>query len=260
MNLQPLDSVAAQQTDAIVLRMTPWSETSLIGSLFTRDFGKISVVAKGARRPKSPFEAALDLLSVCRVVFIEKSTDSLNVLTEAKLSRRFRTANGQLLRLYCAYYVVELLEKFTDEHDPHSELFELAQDTIRQIERAELEPRALVLRFEMQMLRLLGQLPSLRLCAQCGIKVEDSGWISYGLISTGVLCQSCSAGVGQKMRIPIAVRDYVESFAGQSWQSIPLTGYTEHHRATIRAMISKTFTCMLDQRLKLHPYLEELGR
>jgi DNA repair protein RecO (recombination protein O) len=240
--------------------MTPWSETSLIGSLYTRDFGKISVVAKGARRPKSPFEAALDLLSVCRVVFIEKSGDSLNVLTEAKLSRRFRTNNGKLLRLYCAYYVVELLEKLTDENDPQSELFDLAQATIRQLEQVELDERATILRFELQLLRLLGHLPSLRLCAQCGVTVEATGWINYGLVSTGVLCQTCSSGVGQLMRIPAAVRDYVEAFADESWQSIPLTNYTANYRPTIRAMINKTFTCMLDQRLKLHPYLEELGR
>lgn len=252
--------MAAQQSDAIVLRMTPWSETSLIGSLYTRDFGKISVVAKGARRLKSPFEAALDLLSVCRVVFIEKSGDSLHVLTEAKLGRRFRMVNSQLLRLYCAYYVVELLEKMTDEHDPLSELFDLAQDTIRRFEQVELEPRATVLRFEIQLLRLIGQLPSLRRCVQCGNIVEAVGWITYGLVSTGVLCPSCTAGVGQTMRIPVTVRDYVETFTGDDWQSIPLTIYTDSHRSIIRTMMNKTLTCMLDQRLKLHPYLEELGR
>ncbi len=60
----------AEQTDALVLRLIPWSETSFIASIYTREFGKLSVLAKGARRPKSPFEAALDLLSICRVVFI----------------------------------------------------------------------------------------------------------------------------------------------------------------------------------------------
>jgi DNA repair protein RecO (recombination protein O) len=240
--------------------MTPWSETSLIGSIYTRDHGKISVVAKGARRPKGPFEAALDLLSVCRVVFIEKSGDSLNLLTEAKLARRFRTVGGQLLRLYCAYYVVELLEKMTDEHVPQGELFDLAEETIRRLEQIESDPRATVLRFELQLLRLLGHLPSFRLCAQCGETVEATGWITFGFISTGVLCAKCSNGAPQLMRIPVNVRDYLDSFAAESWKSMALTGYVEKHRSTIRALMNRTFTCMLDQRLKLHPYLEELGR
>ncbi len=250
-----------QQSDAIVLRMTPWSETSLIGSIYTREFGKISVVAKGARRPKSPFEAALDLLSVCRVVFIDKSAESLCVLTEAKLAKRFRTHDGQLLRLYCAYYLVELLEKLTDQHLPQPELFDLAADTIRQLELPDVEIRSAVLRFELQILRLTGHMPSFRLCASCGNEVQaNHGWLTFGPLSCGVLCETCSQGARQLMRIPAVVRDFVEGFSIQAWQSVPLNSYVDSHRATIRAMMTKTFTCMLDQRLKLHPYLEELGR
>lgn len=250
-----------QQTEALVLRMTPWSESSLIGSLYTRDFGKVSVVAKGARRPKSPFEAALDLLSVCRVVFIDKSTDALYVLTEAKLVQRFRTIDRQLLRLYCAYYVVELLEKLTDQHDSQPHLFEMTVDTLRSLERKEVEVRAAILRFEIQLLRLTGHLPSFQLCAQCGNQVQSHGdWINYGPLSTGVLCSQCAPGSRQLMRIPVVVRDFVETYADANWQTIAMDHYIDHHRATIRAMMTRTFTCMLDQRLKLQHYLEELGR
>ena len=49
-------------------------------------------MAKGARRPKSPFEAALDVLALCRIVFLNKNSDAMGLLTEAKLERRFRSA------------------------------------------------------------------------------------------------------------------------------------------------------------------------
>lgn len=75
----------AEKTLAIVLRVVEFSETSCIATLFTRDFGKIGALAKGARRPKSPFDSALDLLAVCRIVFIDKSADVLDLLTEARL-------------------------------------------------------------------------------------------------------------------------------------------------------------------------------
>ncbi len=204
--------LSAEQTDAIILRTFPWSETSLVVHLYTREFGKRSMLAKGARRPKSPFEAALDLLSFSRVVFISKSGDTLDILTEAKLEQRFRGGTQDLLRLYCGYYVAELLDKLTEKGERQPEVFELALATLQALANPGLEIRAIVLRFELQMLRCLGQLLSFRRCAQCGIEVDDSpalgnrlqqtqtksrpgglshGGYVFGLIAGGVLCADC---------------------------------------------------------------------
>ena len=93
-------------------------------------------MAKGARRPKGPFESALDLLGLCRIVFLRKSSDALDLLTEAKLERRFRPPGGELSNLYAAYYVAELLNELTDIHDPHPELFDVADETLRALAAA----------------------------------------------------------------------------------------------------------------------------
>jgi DNA repair protein RecO (recombination protein O) len=110
--------MSLEKTDAIVLKTVEWSETSLVVTLFTKDFGKISAIAKGARRLKSPFESALDLLSLSSVVFLKKSGESLDLLTEAKLLRRFRSAQVGLLPLYCGYYASELVNALTENHEP----------------------------------------------------------------------------------------------------------------------------------------------
>ena len=59
--------MSLEKSEAIVLRVVPWSETSMVVTLFTRDFGKLSAIARGARRLKSPFESALDLLAKSQV-------------------------------------------------------------------------------------------------------------------------------------------------------------------------------------------------
>ena len=122
--------MSLEKTTAIVLRVVEFSETSCIVTMMTREYGKITVMAKGARRPKSPFEAALDVLSVCRIVFIKKHSATMDLLTEAKLERRFRAAASSLDRLYAGYYVAELLKLLTDDADPHPDLFDLAIRTI----------------------------------------------------------------------------------------------------------------------------------
>ena len=119
--------MSTEKSLALVLRVVDFSETSVVTTLFTEDFGKIGALAKGARRPKGPFESALDLLAVCRIVFIHKTSDALDLLTEAKLERRFRSAARDLSRLYAGYYVAELLHDLTDTSDPHPVLFHCAE-------------------------------------------------------------------------------------------------------------------------------------
>src|SRR3954471_23803918 len=97
--------MAAEKAQAIVLRTTDWSETSRIATLWTRQFGKVRALAKGGRRLKSAFENALDLLTVCDIVLLRKTSGSLDLLTEARVVRRYPRLRADLAALYGAYYV-----------------------------------------------------------------------------------------------------------------------------------------------------------
>src|SRR5262245_41910885 len=100
--------MAAEKAVGIVVRTTDWSETSRIATVWTREFGKVRVLAKGGRRLKSNFEVALDLLSVCSIVLLRKSS-GLDLLTEARAEERFGGLRSNLRALYAGYYIAELL-------------------------------------------------------------------------------------------------------------------------------------------------------
>src|SRR5262245_13389646 len=140
--------MASEKSRAIVLKVVEFSETSCVLTLFTEDFGKIGALAKGARRPKSPFEGALDVLALVRIVFLRKSSDTLDLLTEARLERRFRSAQRDLARLYAGYYVAELLAELTDTGDPNRDLFVAADQTLIALDQG-LPLSEAVLRFEL---------------------------------------------------------------------------------------------------------------
>ncbi|MEK6247776.1 MAG: DNA repair protein RecO, partial [Planctomycetales bacterium] len=152
--------MSAEKTSAIILRLVEFSESSSVVTMWTREFGKVGALAKGARRQKGPFDSALDLLTRCRVVFLRKSSGGLDLLTEAKLEHRFRPKDGDLNCLYAGYYLAELLLSLTDDYDPHPELFDLAERTLADLADGQ-DVSVLLLRFELQALRLLGHLPSL---------------------------------------------------------------------------------------------------
>src|ERR1700681_2988036 len=108
-----------ERATALVIRGTDFSETSRIVTLWTKELGKVRALAKGGRRLKSNFDVALDLLTVCSIVLLRKSSGSLDLLTEAQVVERFPRLRTQLPALYAGYYIAELLADWTEDYDPH---------------------------------------------------------------------------------------------------------------------------------------------
>jgi DNA repair protein RecO (recombination protein O) len=242
----------AEKAIAIVLRLVDFSETSLVVTLFSREFGKIRALAKGGRRPKGPFESALDLLNVCRIVFLRKSSDALDLLTEAKLERRFRAAARDLSSLYAGYYVAELLNDLTDDYDPHPALFDAACDTLAALAAGQGTVAGHVLRFELTALALLGHLPSLAACAECGAAVGSEGRVAFGLLAGGVLCARCRPGKRHVVSISGEALRLLQRFASKGGSDEP-----PERRALgeLRGVLNQYLYQLLGHRPKLHGYL-----
>ena len=245
--------MASEKAIAIVLRTVDFSESSSVMTLFTREFGKIRALAKGARRPKGPFESALDLLAICRVVFLRKSSDALDLLTEAKLERRFRPAGGELSNLYAAYYVAELLSELTDDDDPHVELFDAAEQALAALASSR-DVAAIVLRFELTALRVLGHLPSLDTCVECGAAVESDGRVPFGQLAGGVLCKSCRVGQKQVILVSAPVLAALKRFSAP----VASTGDEALDRRVggeLRAVMNRYVAHLLGHEPRMHRFL-----
>jgi DNA repair protein RecO (recombination protein O) len=251
--------MASEKTQAIVLRVVEFSETSVVVTLFTEHFGKVGALAKGARRPKGPFESgALDLLALVRIVFLRKSSDALDLLTEAKLQRRFRSAQRDLARLYAGYYVAELLSDLTDDGDPHPELFALADRTLLALDSGRPVAQT-VLHFEVVALRLLGHLPSLTECVGCGRPVETNGRVPFGLTAGGVLCPQCRPGQRQVASVSSQVIRTLRQFAeaGDDWPELTLE---ESIRGELRGVWNNYLAHLVGHKPRMHEYLGVLAR
>jgi DNA repair protein RecO (recombination protein O) len=243
--------MSSEKTRAIVLRVVDFSESSSVVTLFTEDFGKVGALAKGAKRPKGPFEGALDLLALVRIVFLHKSSEALDLLTEAKLERRFRSAERSLARLYAGYYVAELLSELTDNGDPHRELFQAADRALTALDAG--EPIAeTALAFELVALREAGHAPSLDQCVVCGQSVETQGRVPFGLTAGGVLCGECRPG-----------RRGVVSVSGEVIQALATASEAQNGVLRIepaiggelRAVMGQYFAHLVGHRLRMSSYL-----
>lgn len=134
-----------------LLQHRPYRETSLILDVLTRDFGRVSILAKGVRKARSDKAGLLRPFLPLQLSF--RGRAELKTLTHVELSEVSLSLQG--LSLYCGFYVNELIGHFLDKFDPHPEVFQLYRDCLRNLsENTEIER---VLRiFELNLLISVG--------------------------------------------------------------------------------------------------------
>lgn len=247
--------MTAEKSEGLILRVTDFSETSRIVVLFTREFGKISGLAKGGRRLKGPFESALDLLSTCQIVFLRKNTSGLDLLTEAKLVSRFHPQERDLSCLYAGYYVAELLSGLTEDYDPHLALYIAAQDALSAF--AESETMLLgVIRFELVLLREIGQLPDFEFCAACGTELTEGRTFGFWVSESGLICPDCQKEEYTQISIHAGTAAALRLLSGESEQAWKRLSLTRGQLKEVKHVTTAAICHAMGKRPKMLKYLE----
>jgi DNA repair protein RecO (recombination protein O) len=146
---QKLTRVDAQP--AFVLHSYPFKETSLVIELVTRDFGRVGVVARGARRPRSALRGVLLAFQPLLVSWAGKG--ELHTLVRAEWHGPYQPLKG--LGLVCGFYLNELMLKLLPRHDAHEQLFDTYMQTLRAL-TPQADPATILRAFEKNLLRELG--------------------------------------------------------------------------------------------------------
>jgi DNA repair protein RecO (recombination protein O) len=147
-----------ESTEGIILRVRPLTETSLIIHWLTPGLGRLATVAKGARRPKSPFGGKLDLFYAADFSFSRSRHSELHLLREVSLRETHGAIRQDLWKLQQASYAAAFIEQVTELETPLTEFFALTRTFLRQLcaHPPEVAP---VLGLELKLLRELGMEP-----------------------------------------------------------------------------------------------------
>jgi DNA repair protein RecO (recombination protein O) len=145
----------ADHEPGYVLHTYPYKETSLIVELFTRRFGRVALLARGARRPRSAMRGMLLSFHPLRLSF--SGSAELGNLIAVEWAGALQPLAGQ--GLMCGFYLNELLLRLLPRDDPHEALFDVYAEALARLSR---DPSAAVLRgFEKRLLAELGYAPLL---------------------------------------------------------------------------------------------------
>jgi len=149
-----------ESATGIVLRTRPLTETSLIVQWLTPNFGRIATVAKGARRPKSPFAGKLDLFYLADFSFSRSRSSDLHALREAGLRETHGALRRDICKLRQAAYAANFIAQATETETPLPAVFELLREFLDCLCGQKSGPQP-VFAFELKLLQELGLEPDL---------------------------------------------------------------------------------------------------
>lgn len=175
------------RTEAVVLRRTDFGEADRLLTLYSREYGKIKAIAKGARKPQSRKTGHVELFMRSRF-FIAKGR-SLDIITQAESIDPYVDLRTDLIRATYASYAVELLDRFTVEEDKHIEIYDLLVDALGWFATAD-SPFLVARYYELHLLALAGFHPRLFQCVSCHKAIEEQDQF-FSVKLGGVLCPDC---------------------------------------------------------------------
>lgn len=149
-----------ESATGIILRTRPLTETSLIVQWLTPEFGRLATVAKGARRPKSPYAGKLDLFYTADFTFSRSRSSELHNLREVKLLETHAAIRSDLGRLEQAAYAAAFIEQATETETPLPEIYALLTSFLTWLCANRPEPQS-AFALELKLLRELGMEPDL---------------------------------------------------------------------------------------------------
>ncbi|HSJ10813.1 MAG TPA: DNA repair protein RecO [Longimicrobiales bacterium] len=227
--------MALTATDAIVLQVFPYGDTSRIVRLLTRDAGVQSAIAKGALRPRSRY-AMLEPFAQGNASLYIRTTRDLQTLGAFELTRARQGLGRDLLRFGGASLVAELVLRTASE-DPNPGIFDVVAaglDRLLASDDSSLEVSVLAVVWHI--IAELGFTPQLDTCTACGKDIADAAEASFDYAAGGLRCDGCAAGQPGR-RIPARARTALALFARGETTHVAVTEghwrllsrYLEHH-------------------------------
>jgi DNA repair protein RecO (recombination protein O) len=245
------------RTEAIVLRRQNLGEADRILTLYTRDYGKLKVVAKGVRKPQSRKAGHVELFAQSDVL-IARGRSSLDVLSQADLLDAFSPIREDLIRATYAAHFIELLDAFTEEADSSPPLYQLLADGLGWLGQTG-DLRRTARYYELHLLGLAGYRPELFTCVVCGEPLQPRDQF-YSAADGGVICPACGSAHPRTQPISLNALKVLRYMQTRPFEVVEQLTLRPAVLAETEHILHSTLTYHLERRLKSVAFLKRLQR
>ena len=192
-------------TPAILLRRLDYGDFDVIITFFTLQKGKVSVIAKSAKKSTKRFGGVLELFSELQIMAGSGRGKGLSVLQEAVLKQPFSSIRADYRKTAYASYWSELIYNWVEENFKQTTLYYLFEHVLYELDAGKIDPQALNILFQMRFLGLSGHRPNFNHCGLCQKELADikDDHIAIDLQRGGIVCGKCSSGAAPRTSLGI---------------------------------------------------------
>lgn len=186
-------------SEALILSSTPYSNTSLICNLFTKEYGRISIISKGARTLKNPHRAILQPLHFIDLHYYYKPKRNIQLLKEATINKHFFNIADNYTKMMYSYNILDITNQICKIENPNEIIFRLIKSVLLNIDICKDADIDLYYSFfQLQLLRYLGFQPLIDICAICNVILDEA---IYDESIGQLVCCKCNQNHGHQTKI-----------------------------------------------------------
>jgi len=244
------------RTEAVVLRRGDFGEADRLLTVYSPEHGKLRLVAKGVRRPRSRKAGHLEPFT--RVTLLLARGRDLDVITQAQAIEHFTPLREDLVRLAHAAYVVELLDRFTVQEGESRALYRLLLETLERLASGE-GPDVTVHYYELRLLELVGYRPELFHCVACRAEIAPvEQYFSAEL--GGVLCPRCGPGKPGARPLSLAALKVMRHYQRSTYPAARVPSIRPEVFSEIEHLMEDYLNYLLERRLNTPVFLKRVRR
>lgn len=190
--------MAIIETEALVLRTYNFGEADKIVVSLTHAAGVVRGVAKGCRKLKSRFGAALEPFTLSKLTYYEKENQELVSLRQAEIVKSHFDLSSHAETLAGLSYMGDLVVEFSPPHESNDNLYRMVKACLDTIAQSPADLQLILRYFEIWLLKLQGYLPDIRRCGECHQEFNDTSgaFLNLDLV---LRCRRCSQGEGSAL-------------------------------------------------------------
>lgn len=251
-----MDRERLYRTEGIVLKRSDFGEADRLLVLFTPGHGKVRLLAKGVR--KVPSRKAGHVEPFMRSQFLVARGRSLDIITQAETLDAYAGLRDALVPATYAYYLVELVDAFSEEGGENEPLYRLLAFALERLAAGD-EPGMLARLFEIKLLNCTGYRPELRRCVACGAPHKPAA-VFLSPNEGGMRCPGCGQGAGGLQRVSLAAFKVLRYLQGQEYAAVSALQLRPSTAREVEQVLHRYLTFVLERNLKTAGFLDLVQR